>query len=552
MNEQEQSELLHKPVGSFAEDEYSPSRTIWPVYVPANYQPPPNRSRNMDASSSMPFTLTIPELPPSFHEQSDDDDKKWSEGILDNDASSGEHMPTLPPSLSFQESVFEEDDDEPVNFRQITMGNLPINFGGINEMIGSPKLSPLEEPSPTLPSPRHLELNDLDDPAPMVPSPDSRRLRASSNRSSILRRPNRSSPAESVLPRRRESPTNHHHPYQLPPSHPSGFQELIPPPPTAVLPRSSPEHHARPSRSSPDGPSQARSSRSSPKEPAHRIPPRSSPKNPPGTAAPTRPPRSSPDHVVRTTVNHHMTLLNPGYYHAPPATPTHPHMLHPGMQPMSAGYRTSLPFPPYPSSALLQHRYYNHHSPAMTPHPSKSPATTAALPSPRHLLPSSSTPTEHKGQSTTKQAPDTINKRDKENQRKQQGRVPCNCKKSKCLKLYCDCFAQQLACAPNCKCLDCHNILGSAERERAIAEHERRSTKKKEEVSKIGCKCKKSKCLKKYCEVCYDLFIRFPLSYHILSSDSASMQVLCVARSASVLIVRIKLDRRNSLTNVAK
>lgn len=35
-------------------------------------------------------------------------------------------------------------------------------------------------------------------------------------------------------------------------------------------------------------------------------------------------------------------------------------------------------------------------------------------------------------------------------------RNPCNCKKSKCLKLYCECFAGELYC-DGCNCNDCHN-----------------------------------------------------------------------------------------------
>lgn len=34
----------------------------------------------------------------------------------------------------------------------------------------------------------------------------------------------------------------------------------------------------------------------------------------------------------------------------------------------------------------------------------------------------------------------------------------CNCKKSKCLKLYCECFAKGLICGIDCNCSDCHNI----------------------------------------------------------------------------------------------
>lgn len=32
----------------------------------------------------------------------------------------------------------------------------------------------------------------------------------------------------------------------------------------------------------------------------------------------------------------------------------------------------------------------------------------------------------------------------------------CNCKKSRCIKLYCDCFAANLLCE-GCQCINCHN-----------------------------------------------------------------------------------------------
>ena len=37
---------------------------------------------------------------------------------------------------------------------------------------------------------------------------------------------------------------------------------------------------------------------------------------------------------------------------------------------------------------------------------------------------------------------------------------PCNCRKSRCLKLYCECFANNRFCGPQCACCGCHN--GSA------------------------------------------------------------------------------------------
>lgn len=37
----------------------------------------------------------------------------------------------------------------------------------------------------------------------------------------------------------------------------------------------------------------------------------------------------------------------------------------------------------------------------------------------------------------------------------------CHCKKTRCLKKYCECFEGSVYCGPNCKCVECQNIIDS-------------------------------------------------------------------------------------------
>ncbi len=105
---------------------------------------------------------------------------------------------------------------------------------------------------------------------------------------------------------------------------------------------------------------------------------------------------------------------------------------------------------------------------------------------------------------------------------------PCNCRKSKCLKLYCECFANNKYCGPACACSCCNNTpnhdkirlqvkqqilmrnplafrskLEQASDEEKVSEdlnptHDGASTQEKRHFK--GCNCRRSNCQKKYCE----------------------------------------------------
>lgn len=115
----------------------------------------------------------------------------------------------------------------------------------------------------------------------------------------------------------------------------------------------------------------------------------------------------------------------------------------------------------------------------------------------------------------------------------------CKCKKSKCLKLYCECFSNGLTCKDSCSCNNCSNktIDNNTEREVAIQsllsknpnvfiskpnfnalvlnsnnnpevpKLKKSSNSSNIEKVKKGCNCKKSQCQKKYCE-CYEAGIK--------------------------------------------
>ena len=79
----------------------------------------------------------------------------------------------------------------------------------------------------------------------------------------------------------------------------------------------------------------------------------------------------------------------------------------------------------------------------------------------------------------------------------------CICRKIQCLKLYCECFANKVKCTSLCKCINCKNNESFEMERKAVVEaleHKNKDVFIK--PPKKSCNCKKSQCLKKYCE-CY-------------------------------------------------
>lgn len=88
----------------------------------------------------------------------------------------------------------------------------------------------------------------------------------------------------------------------------------------------------------------------------------------------------------------------------------------------------------------------------------------------------------------------------------------CQCKLSKCLKLYCECFSSQKSCSDSCQCTGCYNNSDLTELRELVYKDtlEKNPLAFKDKYKVIegeaeklhvrGCNCTKTQCQKNYCE----------------------------------------------------
>jgi Tesmin/TSO1-like CXC domain, cysteine-rich domain len=202
----------------------------------------------------------------------------------------------------------------------------------------------------------------------------------------------------------------------------------------------------------------------------------------------------------------------------------HGHSIHPGYyhgQPPYLHYQHSTPMRENPVQPLSRPSSvaYRHSSVVATPSTSKSLS--------KKQLPIASGGKENRGAANPGASSD-------------HKKGVCNCKKSRCLKLYCECFAARLYC-DGCNCKDCHNTPEyEPEREKAVSQALSKNRAAFDpriaEEHNMGCKCRRSQCLKKYCEV-RRIALSIVRKHHLTFYLSVFKPSYCAVRGVNVPVV---------------